>query len=111
MSLYKFLAFFIVFEWVRILESVMDKLEVKCQAKLHSNYFSVNFSIPDVVFHQKISKTTISGKIVELLKFGGEIQELVRKRSQRNNKDVISHYISHPLYPLHLPKFCPIQKQ
>ena len=28
-----FLAFFIAFEWGKILESVMDKWEVKCDAK------------------------------------------------------------------------------
>ena len=32
-----FLAFFIVFEWSRILESAMDKQEVKCNAKLSRN--------------------------------------------------------------------------
>ena len=32
-----FLALSIVFEWGRILESAMDKLEVKCNAKLHRN--------------------------------------------------------------------------
>ena len=32
-----FLAFVIVFEWGRILESAMDKYEVKCNAKLRRN--------------------------------------------------------------------------
>ena len=34
-----------------------------------------------------------------------------RKRSRKINYDVILHYISLPIYPLHFPKFCPIQKQ
>ena len=39
------------------------------------------------------------------------IQQLGRKRSQKINFDVILHYISLPIYPLHFPKFCLIQKQ
>ena len=50
----------------------------------------------------------ISGKIISFLKFVGKIQELLRKRSQKNHKDVILHYISLPIYPLLFPKFCPI---
>ena len=34
----------------------------------------------------------------------------MQKRSQKLNYDVILHYISLPIYPLHYPKFCPIQK-
>ena len=56
-------------------------------------------------------KYIISGKIVGFLKFIGEMQQLVRKRSQKNNKDVILHYVSLPIYQLRFPKFCPIQKQ
>ena len=97
---------FIVFEWGRILKSAMDKNEVKCNTKLRSNYFSVNVSVLAIVFRQQISKNRqFEGKFV------GEIQELVQKRSQKSNKDVILHYISLPIYPLLFPKFCPIQKQ
>ena len=49
-------AFIIVFEWGRILKSAMDKNEVKCNAKLRSNYFSLNVSILAIIFCQKISK-------------------------------------------------------
>ena len=37
------------------------------------------------------------GKIVGFLKYVGEIQQLVRKRSQENNSDVVLHYISFPI--------------
>ena len=46
----------------------------------------------------------ISVKKVGLLKIVGEIQELVRKRSQKINYDIILHYISLRIYPLHFPK-------
>ena len=59
----------------------------------------------------KSKKPTISGKIVGLLKFVGEIQQLLRKHSQKNNQSVILHYILLPIYPLQFLKFCPIQKQ
>ena len=51
-----FLAFFIVFEWGRILKSAMDKNEVNCNAKLRSNYFSVNVFLLAIVFRQQILK-------------------------------------------------------
>ena len=35
----------------------------------------------------------------------------MRKHSQKINYDVILHYISLLIYPLHFPKFCPIKKQ
>ena len=34
----------------------MDKKEVKCNAKLRPNYFSVNVSVLAVVFHGEFSK-------------------------------------------------------
>ena len=52
----KFLAFFIVFEWVRIFEYTTKKREVKYNAKLRPNYFSVHVSVLTVVFRQPISK-------------------------------------------------------
>ena len=51
-----FLAFFIVFEWGRILKSAMDKKEVKFNAKLHSKYFSMYISVLAIVFRRQISK-------------------------------------------------------
>ena len=48
---------------------------------------------------------------VGFLKTVSEIQQLVRKRSLKINYEVILHYISLPIYQLHFPKFCPIQKQ
>ena len=107
-----FLAFFIVFEWGRILKSEMEKNEVKCNTKLRSNYFSVNVSVLAIAFRQQISKKpTISGTIVGFLKFVGKMQDLVRKRLQKSNKDVILHHSSLPIDPLLFPKFCQIQKQ
>ena len=52
----KFLAFFIVFEWVRIFEYTTKKREVKYNAKLRPNYFFVHVSVLAVVFRQPISK-------------------------------------------------------
>ena len=49
-------------------------------------------------------------EIVGFFKFIGKIQQLVRKRSQKNIHEVILHYISLPIYPLYFPEFCPIQK-
>ena len=54
---------------------------------------------------------TILPEIVSFLKIVGKIRSLVRKRLQKSNSDVIFHYISLPIYPLHFLKFCPIQKQ
>ena len=51
-----FLAFFIVFEWGRILESPIDKQEVKSNAELRRNDFSVNVSVQTVVFRRQFSK-------------------------------------------------------
>ena len=59
---------------------------MKYNVELHLNYFSVNAFILAVVFRQQIKKTpTVSGKTVGFLEFVGEIQQLVRKRSQKNN--------------------------
>ena len=52
----RFLAFFIVFEWGRILESAMYKKEVICNAEFCPNYISVNVSVLVVVFRQKTTK-------------------------------------------------------
>ena len=54
---------------------------------------------------------TISGKIVGFLKILGEIQQLVWKRPQKIYYEVILHYISLSIYPLHFPEFWLIQKQ
>ena len=58
-----------------------------------------------------LKKPTISGKIDGFLKIADEIQQLVWIRSQNINYDVILNYISLRVYPLHFPKFCPVQKQ
>ena len=55
-------------------------------------------------------KPTIFAKIVSFLEIVDEKQQLVRKRSQKIHYDVILHYISLSICPLHFPKFCPIQK-
>ena len=90
----------------------MNKWKVKCNTKLCFNYSSVNVSVLAVVFRQQIFKNpTISGKVVSFLKFVGKIQQVVWKSSQKNNYDVILHYVSLPIYLLHFPKFCSIQKQ
>ena len=89
----------------------MDKQEVLRNAELCPNYFSLNVPVLGVAFHRQIKKTTILPEIVGFLKIVGEIQQLARKRSQKINYDVILHCISLLIYPLHFPKFCPIEKQ
>ena len=76
---------------------------------LHRNYFSVSTSVLVVVFCQPILKKIILPEIVGFFKFIGEIQQLVRKRSQKKIRTQFC-YISLPIYRLHFPKFCPIQK-
>ena len=39
------------------------------------------------------------------------MQLLVQKRSQKNNHQLIVHFISLPIYQLDFQKFFPIQKQ
>ena len=39
-------------------KTAVDKDEVKCNAKLRSNYFPVNVSVPAIVFHQQILETS-----------------------------------------------------
>ena len=48
---------FFVFERGRILESAMDKQEVKCNVKLCPNCFFGNVFVLAVVFHRPIKKT------------------------------------------------------
>ena len=82
-----------------------------CNAELCPNYFSLNVSVLTVVFRRQISKKTrVLPKYVVFLEIVGELKLLVRKRSQKITY-VILHYISLYIYPLHFPKFCPIQKQ
>ena len=83
-----------------------------CNAELCPNYFSVNVSVLTVVFRRQILKNQqFCLKIVGFLKIVGKTQQLVWKCSQKINYDVILHYISLAIYPLHFPKCCPIQKQ
>ena len=107
----QFLSVFNVFEWGRILKGAMDIQEEKYNAKLCSNYFSVTSSYQLLYFADKFQKTTVWPEIVGFMKFISEIQQLVRKRSQKNDQDVILHCISLPICLLHFSKFCPIQKQ
>ena len=58
-----------------------------------------------------LKKPIILPEIVGFFKFVSEIKQLVPKRSQKNNQEVILHYISVPIYPLDFQKFCAIQKQ
>ena len=65
-----------------------------------------------VVFRRQISKNrNILPEIIGFFKIVAEIQQLVWKRSQKINSDVILHYISLPIYPFHFPNFRPIPKQ
>ena len=89
----------------------MDKWEVMYNAELCLNYFSVNVSVLAVGFRRQIKKTTILPEIIGFLKIIGEIQQLVWKLSQKILYDANLHYIFLPIYPLHFPKFSPIQKQ
>ena len=88
----------------------MDKKEVKCNAKLRCNEFSVNVFVLAVVFRQQFSKNRQFWlRLSIFLKTVGEIQQLVRKRSLKIYYDVILHYISLPICPLHFPKFRPFK--
>ena len=61
-----------------------------CNAKLCPNCFSVNFSVLAVVFRQQFSKKlTMLPKTVGFSKIVDEIQQVVRKRSQKIHYDVI----------------------
>ena len=83
-----------------------------CNAELCPNFFSVNVSVLAVVFRRQfLKKLTISAEIVGFSKIVSETKQLVRKRSQKIYCDVILHYMSLPICPLHFPKSCPIQKQ
>ena len=84
-----------------------------CNAELCLNYFSVNVSIRAIVFRWQIKKKKwqFCLKLSGFLKIVGEIQELVQKRSQKILYSLNLHYILLPIYPLHFPKFCPIQKK
>ena len=59
---------------------------MKCNAKLRPNYFPVNVSSLAIEFRRQIKKNTIIlPEIVGFFKLVGEITQLVRKRSQKNN--------------------------
>ena len=78
-----------------------------CNAELCLNYFSVNASVLALIFRRQIfKKATILPEIVGFFKLVGEIQQLLRKRSQKIHYDVNLHYILLSIYPLHFPKFC-----
>ena len=81
-----------------------------CNAELCPNYFSVNerFHTSCCISPTNFKKPTILPEIVGYYNIVSEIQQLVWKRSQKINSDVIFHYISLPAYPLHFSKFCSI---
>ena len=65
-----------------------------CNAELCLNYFSVNASVLAVVFRQQIfKKTTILPEIVGFLKLVGEMQQLVRKRSQKIHYGITFYFL------------------
>ena len=74
---------------------------MECTAKLHPNCFSANVSIQaGCILATNLKKPTILPEIVGFLKFVGKIQQLPRKRPQKNHQDIILHYISLSIYPL-----------
>ena len=59
---------------------------MKYKAKLRPNYFSVSVSNLGIVFRRQIKKKPNNfAEIVGFVKIVGEIQQLVWKRSQKNN--------------------------
>ena len=62
-------------------------------------------------FADKFQNTDNFAWNCRLLKIVGKIQQLVRKRSQKNHYNIILHCISLPIYPLNFPQFYLIQKQ
>ena len=90
----------------------MDKQEVKYNEKLHYKLvFCENFRTSCCISPTIFEKLTILPEIWQFFLKFGKIRQLVRKRSQKINCDVILNYISLSIYPLHFSKFCPIQKQ
>ena len=73
-------------------------------------FFCEIFHSSCCILPTNFKKPTILLEIVSFLKIVGERRQLVRKRSQRINYEVIFYYISLPIYPVSFPKFCPIQK-
>ena len=69
------------------------------------------FGISCGISPTNFKKPTILPEIIRFFKIVGKIQNLVQKRSQKINYNILLHYISLPIYPLHFPKLCPIQKQ
>ena len=83
-----------------------------CNVELCPNYFSMNVFVLAIVFRRQLKKPDNNGwNFIGFSKIVCKIQQLVRKRSQKIHYDVILHYISLPICPLHFSKFCPIQKQ
>ena len=78
-------------------------------------FFCEHFCTSCCISPTNFKKSTILPDIVSFSKIVCEIQQLVqqlvRKPSQKVNCNVIFHYISLPIYPLHFPKFCLIQKK
>ena len=89
----------------RIAKFAITQTTVICIGKIFGVFSFIDF------FTYLINNMNVFPEIVGFLKLVDEIQQLVRKRSQKNNQGVILHYISLLIYPLHFPKFCPIQKQ
>ena len=55
----QFLSIFYCFRWTSLFESAMDKYEVKFNAKLRPNFFSVNVTLLAVVFGRQISQNRL----------------------------------------------------
>ena len=54
---------------------------MKCNVKLHPNYFSVKVSVVAVIFRQQIFKNQqFQAKLSVFFKFVNEIHKLVQKR-------------------------------
>ena len=93
-----FLVFFTDFEWSRIFESAIDKQEVNVICNhIMIIFFCERLCIIDRNSTTVFKKPTISVKIVFFSKFVSKILQLVRKRSQKNNQDVVVHYNALPI--------------
>ena len=70
-------------------------------------FFCERFRTSCYISPTNFNEPTILPEIVDFLKFVGEIQQLVRKRSQKNYQNVILHYI---YLSIALPKTLPHSK-
>ena len=82
-----------------------------CNVELCPNYFSVNVSVLAVVFRRQFSKNRQFCLKLSFLEKCRQNTTASTKTFTENSLQRNFALISLPIYPLHFPKFCLIQKQ